>query len=290
MDKKVTIIEAKGGLEHKKALAYSLRELGFKTRVYKIPRYLPHMKEDLRKEIKWGDITVFMGARNSHGFFDVIPDGVFKINYQTEMFKQWEKHNTHQRCEGFDLVLDLYDIHTTFCNSKNVEFFPAGYSPIYDTNQKDLDLLDFYFVGGGTPRRNKKLPEIGKRLKDYRVKWNLGNQWGKKRDLYIKSSKINVYLKARPKQYFAPNHMLMVLCKQKFYLHEKCDGEYGPYKKDLHFIEFEGLDDFIEKFEYWASHDKERDAFTKRAYKDIRENHSMTKYLSEILKCHKILI
>ena len=100
------------------------------------------------------------------------------------------------------------------------------------------------------------------------------------------SSKINAYIRAREMQYFSPNHMLMVLCKQKFYLHEKCKKGYGPYKPDKHFIEFEGLDDFVEKFEYWVSHDKEREAFAKNAYEDIKENHSMTKYLSKILKKH----
>lgn len=45
----------------------------------------------------------------------------------------------------------------------------------------------------------------------------------------------------------------------------------------------------MEKFEYWVSHDRERKDFEKSAYEDIKENHSMTRYLSEILKSRGLM-
>ena len=52
-------------------------------------------------------------------------------------------------------------------------------------------------------------------------------------------------------------------------LAEKANGGYGPFRPNIHVAEYDGLEDCLEKVDYWLHHNKERKEFAVNAYEDM---------------------
>ena len=207
-----------------------------------------------------------------------------KILFQTE-----ETWNDRERGEyrndllnGVDRVLEMYDANCKLANTAIVNYCPVGYSPVWERNlpevEEDIDVL---FYGSLTPRRiefNKMLAKAG-----YNIFFN-DKLYGLKRDEMIMRSKVVLNIKAHPKWSYGPLHCLPVQCQKKFMLAEKANGGYGPFVPNKHLKEYNGLEDCLEKVDYWLNHEKERKEFSKSAYEKMVKDCDFTNIFVNAMK------
>ena len=162
----------------------------------------------------------------------------------------------------FDYTQDLTD--------QNIYYCPIGYSKHFDTHLSKRDLRPNFHMGRTEVNGPRDL---------LRKKYNLFTVndphrieiIGKERDELIVTSKVNINSKFHEDYAFASMHAALILCKGKMLLQEDYGlDDYNWYKPYL--VLFTD-DNFLEKLEYWTTHDKERHEFEAFIYEDIKANH-----------------
>ena len=99
-------------------------------------------------------------------------------------------------------------------------------------------------------------------------------------------SKIVLNIKAHKKWSYGPMHCLPVQANKKFMLAEKADGGYGPFKPEVHFSEYDGIEHCRHAINYWLKHEEERKQFSLNAYKDMVKTCDFTEILRKALGAH----
>jgi len=177
-----------------------------------------------------------------------------------------------EQYHNYTKILDIFKEQAT--DFPNGEYFPIGYSDAFSLNSTPdskytQDVLHFGQVIPGW-RRERLI-----------TKFNIHNinLFGHSRDQYITNAKINVTLRKHEDYYFAPIHALLILCKGKLLLQEKC-SEYGVYADSI--IEFTE-DTYLDTVNYWLQNKEARVKFETDARDNLKTHHDMTKYLKEAL-------
>jgi hypothetical protein len=211
----------------------------------------------------------------------------FKILFQTEECWNNRAAGTY-RWElqvGYDRVLEMYDENCKLKDTQKVVYCPVGYSPVWErkmakVEEEDIDIL---FHGSLTPRRMKfyvALKEAG-----YKNIIFTNKHYGKIRDEFIKRAKVTINIKAHDKWSYGPMHCLPAQANKKFLMAEKADGGYGPFVPNKHFIEYDGIEDFKEKINFWLDCGREeRDKFALNAYNDMIKTCDFTEILKKSLE------
>jgi hypothetical protein len=230
-----------------------------------------------------------------------------KILYQSE-----ELHDDRIRAfnmiyedsEKWDAIWEMYEENIEFLkqhnkSTSNVFLCPYGYSPTYENDSYQLNKYDVYFYGSPTERRMKMFHDIEKtgwgKCHDplgelftteidssKRIIRVTGNEYGRDRDMSVLRSKIVVNFRAYDNWRYAPLRGLIAQCKKRLYMVEKPNGGCYPYIDGKHFISFDGVDDFIEKAEYWINN-LMRAKFEKDVYEDIKKNCRMVDFIRKLL-------
>ena len=81
-------------------------------------------------------------------------------------------------------------------------------------------------------------------------------------------------------------HCLPVQANKKFMLAEKADGGYGPFKPEVHFLEYDGIEHCKHAIDYWLKHEEERKQFSLNAYEDMVKTCDFTPILRKALGAH----
>jgi hypothetical protein len=199
-----------------------------------------------------------------------------KILFQTE--ECWNnREQGHYRSDllsGFDRILEMYDENVKLKQTEIVRYCPVGYSPVFEKNlpivTEDIDVL---FHGSLTVRR--KGFESALRTAGFNCVFS-DKLYGIEREKMIMRSKVVLNIKAHPKWSYGPLHCLPTQCQKKFMLAEKANGGYGPFVPGRHLSEYNGMDDCLEKVDYWISHEKERKEFSINAYETMKKECKFT--------------
>lgn len=262
-----TIANPNNFIETMNALALSFKELGYKAEVVSESSQM------------FGDINIVITGHRNIKY--PLPKESINILFQVEELWNRRVIGIYDKSCGWDIVLELYKENCKIpIGTKNVRYFPMGYSDAFGEIKKTNETINGFFFGSMTDRRKEWLHYI--REKKLNIGFSQG-LWGKKRDYSIYNSKININIKAHELWSYAPIRALLVQCKGKFFICEKVP-EYFPYEAEKHFIDFYDKEDFIDKFNYYITYEKHRNDFALTAREDLKQNHSMTKYLYEALK------
>lgn len=209
--------------------------------------------------IKYGKINIFIRGHR------VIPDSnCTNILIQTEQNPIYcrDKNIWAKILEFFPELVDV-----------NSEYFPLGYSKYFDTmidNTKEKQ--DFFFFGSKTTRRRRLCRKFNIPME---------HMWGNTRDELIMATKINVNCKANRKYFYAPLRGLLVMCKGKILLQEKCNGGYGIYKK-YPIIFNEKIFEKVSK--KWLEDEEGRKEYGMKVREDLMANHRFEDYFEKAMK------
>ena len=198
-----------------------------------------------------------------------------KVLFQTE-----ELWNRRQRgsyfglfAPNYDRVLEMYDENVNLINTRNVVYCPVGYSPVWEVKpfqdhiDEDIDIL---FHGSVTPRREEFMNAFHER--GWKTVFTSKGEtaiWGAERAAMIQRSKICINMKAHDLWSYGPMHCLPAQANKQFMLAEKANGGYGPFVPGKHVAEYDGLEDCLEKIDYWLKRPKDRREFAVNAYEDM---------------------
>lgn len=256
------------------ALAFSFRELGCDAKA---------CKWDVTNNNEFGDVNIVV---ISHRAFDpkkLLPNYSEKVLLQTEQLWNRRESGIYDKGEGFDLVLELFKANCEIeKGTENVRYFPLGYSEIFAKHDfvENAPSYSGYFFGSMTIRRQHYMSLLNGSFKNIFFEQGASGSY---RDARISRAIINLNINFGNRGEYSPLRCLLVQCKERFLLSEKTSGDYGAYEPNKHFIEFNGEDDLIEKFNYWSNHPTERTDFASNAYTDLKENHQMTMYLEDAI-------
>jgi len=189
---------------------------------------------------------------------------------ETDMIGLRKNYNTILDYTIFTRSLHPFDYKEDL-TSENIYYCPVGYSKHYDTTIPHTDLRDSFCMG-----RDRYGPARG----EFRKRYNL---WttdtivaGKERDELIVTSKININPRPYENYWFTTLHASLVVFKGKLLMQDDVGKDdynfYRPYM--ILYTE----DDFIDKYNYWLTHDKERHEFEQFIYEDLKNNHPFEKY------------
>lgn len=228
------------------------------------------------KNVKLSDNNFYIGfALGPHR--PKIDMSKFNIYYCTEQYminptKDMSRLFIEIR-ERFDIILDMFKVNITTPKYGKSIYCPIGYSKIYedDYDNKIKEEYDIFHFGSlSLSHRN--------RYSDNRlIKSSIC--FGKERNIIMQQSKMNLSLNSYPNYEWTQYRMMLNLGRRRFLITEP-HVDYGPYKPNKHFIVF---DNITECFNRWADNDTKRKEFAVAAYKDLKENHSMTMYLEKAL-------
>lgn len=261
--------------EYSQALVMSLEELG-------------HDVTFTTDAKNVGDVNIF-----TQSFQPYVPktDGI-NILYQVE--ELWGQKDNYRVGNGYPYVLEMYEEQ---CKNMvdfgmNAHYCPLGYSYIYETDLPEVEEdIDMFFYGGVTKRRTDWINEIKSHpaMADKKIVHTDRREgvkkyfFGRERDELIMRSKLMLNFRAHDDWMYAPLKGLLTQCKKKMFFAEKTSGGYDPYEKNKHFIMFDGIDEFVEKANYWLDNHKERKEFAVNAYEDIKDNFRWSEFLDTAL-------
>ena len=275
--KSVRIITVNGRVfgEEARAIEYSLKEMG----VCESALIQDNSKVDFDKHF---NLNFIFRA------FRPFPSGKLKgikiIRQVEELWNRREK-GVYDMSQGYDRSLEMYDENLKIPRgTADVVYCPVGYSPVWESHlpevEEDIDVL---FYGSIIDRRLEFQDALNK------MRLNVvftDDTYGIERDKLIMRSKIVLNIKAHKKWSYGPMHCLPVQANKKFMLAEKADGGYGPFKPEVHFLEYDGIEHCKHAIDYWLKHEEERKQFSLNAYEDMVKTCDFTPILRKALGAH----
>jgi len=215
-------------------------------------------------------VIVIMGKGFKHKF----PKDTINILLFTEQWMNIEKYEKF--CVGYDHIFDNFK---SVQERRNTIFCPIGWSPAFETDIPHKNIHNYFLFGSGNPPHRKKW--IAKYKNE--ILYFYHGCFGRERDKNIVESKINLMISGAKNWIFPTLHFILVVSKGKFLA---CDPhvDYYPYVPGKHVFVF----DEFKECKKWLKDNEARKDFERKAYEDIKKNHSFTYYLGRALEETKI--
>ena len=207
-----------------------------------------------------------------------------KILSQTEELWNRREKGVYDLSNGYNRVLEQFMENVNIPRgTDNVVYCPYGYSKAYEYNLPKVEEdIDGYFYGSLTERRKGFFYEVAQSNR-FNIR-DIEGEFGEERNKNIMRSKIIIDCKASDNWSISKIRCYLGQANKKFILAEKSSVAVHPYVPNKHYIEYDGVNDFIDKMNYWLKHDDERNEFALNAHNDLKENCQFTQYIEKGLK------
>jgi hypothetical protein len=226
---------------------------------------------------------------------DRLPEGSFKVLFQSEQFSKLRQFNSTPHAENWDLILDVFRSNAGHFDEPldNTIFFPIGYHKAYtweNYSKKIFDRpavfdMDCYSFGARTSYRMDIWRECVSPLSN---NIRFGNT-----DLetlkyyYIMASKVNLFIDGWSPYQLPMMHCMQVLANGKMLIviTEDIHRDYSPYQSGQHFIQAHPsvAKKVIKKF---LDDEDMREEFAEKMFDNIIKYHKFSHYMKEFF--HRI--